>query len=98
MPEFLTVPVTVRFLQPVHNIFLLVAAEAGLVGLLIFLWFLTLTFRKQLGVGNWGLITSLLVILVLGMTDHYWLTLQQNQLLLAIVLGLSWQGEKFDKV
>lgn len=78
------------WLQPVHNIYLLVATEIGLVGLLIFLWLLILTFKKLLVANRWPLIIALSVILVLGFFDHYWLTLQQSQLLLTIVLGLSW--------
>jgi len=85
---------SVYLLQPVHNIFLLVAAETGLVGLVIFLWFLILTFKKLLITNYYLLITALIVILVLGLFDHYWLTLQQNQLLVAIVFGLSWSRIK----
>jgi hypothetical protein len=33
-------------------------------------------------------------ILFTGMFDHYWLTLQQNQLLLVMVIGLCWQKDK----
>jgi O-antigen ligase len=84
----------VRFLQPAHNIFLLVAAETGLVGLLIFLWFLILTCKKLLITNNQLLITALSAILALGLFDHYWLTLQQTQLLFAIILGLSWAGKE----
>lgn len=79
------------WLQPVHNIYLLVAAEAGLVGLLIFLWFLILTFKRLLITNRWLLITVFSVVLALGLFDHYWLTLQQTQLLLAVVFGLSWR-------
>lgn len=82
------------WLQPVHNIFLLVAAETGLTGLAIFLWFLILTFKRlfrRLFTNHYSLITSLIAILLLGLFDHYWLTLQQSQLLLTIVFGLSWR-------
>lgn len=78
------------WLQPVHNIFLLITAETGLVGLTVFLWFLILTLKKLLGIGNWKLVIPLLAILLTGVADHYWLTLQQTQLLFTIILGLSW--------
>lgn len=81
------------WLQPVHNIFLLVAAETGLLGLAIFLWFLILTLKKLL-VTNYQLLITLSAILALGLFDHYWLTLQQPQLLFTIVLGLSWGGKE----
>lgn len=78
------------WLQPVHNIFLLIAAETGLVGLLIFLWLLVLTFRK-FTINNLQLIIALSAILALGLFDHYWFTLQQTQLLLTIIFGLLWR-------
>jgi len=82
------------WLQPVHNIYLLVAAETGIVGLIIFLWFLFLTFKKLLSSCASILLYSYISILLLGVFDHYWLTLQQTQLLFAIVLGLIWRKEK----
>lgn len=102
LPEFWGPIGTTFWLQPVHNIYLLIAAETGLTGLLVFFWFLFLTFRRLLKIENkqslslrdWKLIIPLLAILLTGMADHYWLTLQQNQLLFAIVLGLCWGESK----
>lgn len=82
------------WLQPVHNIFFLVVAETGLVGLGAFLWLLILTYRRLLITNNQLLITVLSVILILGLVDHYWLTLQQSQLLFTIILGLSWAKKR----
>ncbi len=79
------------WLQPVHNIFLLVAAETGLIGLMTFFWLLILTFRRLLSPPQPILILGLSAALVLGLFDHYWLTLQQTQLLLTIIFGLSWR-------
>ncbi|MDP3888503.1 MAG: O-antigen ligase family protein [bacterium] len=86
-------------LQPVHNIYLLVAAENGLIGLLFFLWFLYLTFKKLIlnRPANFFLY-PFLSILLLGLFDHYWLTLQQNMLLFSIVLGLIWGASNKDNV
>jgi O-antigen ligase len=92
LPDFWQLPETVHLLQPVHNIFLLVAAETGFVGLAVFLWFLFLTFRNLLRTKDQQLLLSLSAILALGLFDHYWLTLQQAQLLLTILFGLSWRG------
>jgi O-antigen ligase len=75
------------FLQPVHNIYLLVAAETGLLGLLVFSCLLFKLMKKLLAKEKWGLAFSLLAILLTGLVDHYWLTLQQTQLLFAIVIG-----------
>lgn len=82
---------TFTYLQPVHNIFLLVAAETGLIGLSVFLWFLWKTFERiknQESRIKRPLLIVLSVILITGFLDHYWLTLQQGQLLFAFVIGL----------
>lgn len=81
------------YLQPVHNIFLLVASETGIIGLGIFLWLLWKTFQR---IRNHEprirecLLIALSVILITGMFDHYWLTLQQGQLLFALIIGICW--------
>ena len=80
----------IYFLQPVHNIFLLVAAETGLIGFMVFFWFLWLSFKRNIIYRQKYLLFSLLVILLTGFLDHYWLTLQQNILLATIVFGLIW--------
>ncbi len=77
------------WLQPVHNLFLLIASEIGLLGLALFLGLIFLAIRK---LTRPFLLLALLAILFTGLFDHYWLTLIQNQLLLAIVLGLSLFG------
>jgi hypothetical protein len=83
---------TGTYLQPVHNIFLLVMVETGLIGLGIFIWLLWKTFLATNG--KWqmanGILFCLLAITISGMFDHYWLTLQQGQLLFAFVIGLCW--------
>jgi len=95
LPDYWQTSEAVRFLQPVHNIFLLVAAETGLIGLILFLWFLALTFKRLLNVPklfiiHYSLVIALGAILLLGVADHYWLTLQQTQLLFTLILGMSW--------
>ena len=79
-------------LQPVHNIFLLIASETGIPVLFGTLWFLYGTFKRNLQHSSeYNLnIILLVVIFVLGMFDHYFLTLQQGQLLFMIVLALCW--------
>lgn len=71
------------FLQPVHNIFLLIISETGFIGLLVFLKILL---KKHLLV---------LLILLLGSFDHYFLTVQQGQLLLTLILGIIYACGKF---
>lgn len=86
LPEMLPQK-SVYFLQPVHNIYLLLLSEVGVVSLLGFLWlaFLILNnFKFQISIFNF----SLFVLLLLGLVDHYPATLQQGQLLFTIVLSL----------
>jgi uncharacterized membrane protein YfbV (UPF0208 family) len=88
------------FLQPVHNIYLLVFAETGLVGLVAFL--------LLIGNGIWRGIHSIwnrnkrdvasptvmytipfIGLLMLGLVDHYPLSLQQGQLLFTLFAALQ---------
>ncbi len=71
--------------QPVHNIFLLFLTEMGLPLSLFIFYKLFVFFKKSL----LFICYSLFVILITGLFDHYWLTLQQNLLLMGVVLGFS---------
>jgi len=66
----------IYFLQPVHNIFLLILSETGIIGFTLFFLILW-RFKKPM----------LIIIIFLGFIDHYFLTLQQGQLLLTILLS-----------
>lgn len=68
-------------LQPVHNIFLLVFSELGIIGLcaLCFMLYAPLMTHSL----------PLIAILITGLSDHYWITLQQNILLFVFVLVTS---------
>jgi len=79
--------------QPVHNIFLLVLAETGIAGFFFFLWFLLRSYRHA----SIAVKTLLSVVMLLGLFDHYFLTLQQGQLLFAFILGLCWAEKKSKK-
>lgn len=74
------------FQQPVHNIFVLFATESGLIITLFVFWRLLLWAKKL--VKKRGFIFLAAVVLITGLFDHYWLTLQQNFLLLAVVFGV----------
>ena len=69
--------------QPVHNIIFLLAAEVGIfLGFaIIFLIFKYFYKFKKIN----SLIFCFAVLLITGFFDHYWMTLQQNVLLLAVV-------------
>lgn len=82
-----------RFMQPAHNIFLLILSETGLIGLFGLLALLSYPIVK-LGLNlikqaAHMLILLWLLIIFLGMFDHYFLTLPQGYRLLFVVWGLS---------
>lgn len=72
-----------RFLQPVHNIFFLILAETGLIGLIGLIALIGYPIKKIFNLLPW------LIILFLGMFDHYFLTLPQGYRLLFLLWGLS---------
>ena len=70
-----------RFLQPVHNIFLLTLAETGIVGFLGLVLLVSSAIKK--------LSIIWVVIIFLGMFDHFFLTLPQGYRLLFLIWGIS---------
>jgi O-antigen ligase len=76
-------------LQPVHNIFLLVFAETGIIGLLAFCYVIFKVLINQLRDKRIYILLPFLLILFTGLFDHYTLSLQQNMLLFGVFVGLS---------
>ncbi|KKT58882.1 MAG: hypothetical protein UX91_C0001G0106 [Candidatus Amesbacteria bacterium GW2011_GWB1_47_19] len=75
-----TVPYNLT-LQPVHNVFLLLISELGIPAFLIMCYFMTRLKGRSL-------LLPVAVVLISGMSDHYWLTAHQNSLLLVILFSL----------
>lgn len=83
----------VIWLQPVHNVYLLILSETGIIGFVFIVIFLIRTLQKSFlrSEGRYFyLLLCLLIILLTSFFDHYWFTLLQNQLLAAVVFGLVW--------
>jgi len=86
--------------QPTHNIYLLMASEIGIFGLLVFSFIIIevsrLAYRKIVSretIQNHRILISLslsclLGFLLIGTFDHYLMTIQQGQLLFWIILGI----------
>ncbi|MFA6981444.1 MAG: O-antigen ligase family protein [Patescibacteria group bacterium] len=76
-----------RFPQPVHNIFMLLLAESGVLATLFFLLFLgTLSLKK----GKFYLLgVTLVQIILLSSVDHYFLTAHQTSALMWLTFGLA---------
>jgi len=84
-------------IQPVHNIYLLMASEVGLLGLGFFLFFVICLIRNSLfklktnsqSVFNFSYIICVLCLLIIGLFDHFLITIQSGQLIFWLILGLS---------
>lgn len=78
--------------QPAHNIFIFIAAELGLVGLILFIIILYEIFSGLRNVPWEPLVFSLallgILFLLIGQFDHYFLTIQQGRLIFFTMLGL----------
>lgn len=72
--------------QPVHNIILLLISELGLIGGTVALFNMVAFIAKYRN--HLVFIACILVILATGMTDHYWISLQQNWILVGVLLGV----------
>lgn len=77
--------------QPPHSIFLVILTEIGLLGILIcgyfFRWALFAVRRHHMGRSPLFLATLAFVVIT-GLTDHYWITLQQGAICLVVVVGM----------
>ncbi len=79
-----------QLLQPVHNIFLLIWSETGLFGIIGTFLFFRMLFRKikdsssSVREGKYAL---LVLIIFLGMFDHYLYTLHQGRMLSSLLIA-----------
>lgn len=81
-------------LQPVHNIFLLVFSETGIVGLIFLCVILLNLFRNKILKINLWWFSIIIFVLITGLFDHYWFTLQQNMLLTASIFGIFFREKR----
>ena len=81
----------IRLLQPVHNVFLLILAENGIIGLLLFVSFLLVIARQ---ITTKPKVAIFIVILVFASLDHFLWTLQQGQLLFWLSAGYILSNQK----
>ncbi len=80
-----------RLLQPVHNIFLLILAENGIVGLLLFTLVL---FSAARNINSKIKALMFLALLIYGSVDHFLWTLEQGQLMFWLALAYLAQQKK----
>lgn len=73
------------FNQPIHNIFLLALVEWGL---LLFAFISAIFIQVARLTKHKSTLLIFGIVFITGLFDHYWLTLQQNMLLLGFVAGI----------
>ncbi len=75
--------------QPVHNVWLLLLTETGaIITAIVILCFWTLN-QLLIQKKNFSLWAGWQAVLITSLFDHYWLTLPQNRMILAVLLGIS---------
>ncbi len=97
MQQYTTVKLWPWQIQPIHNYFLLAAAELGIPGALILIWFIISHLAKMIqiitqqintpGLYQIAIAIVLFSFIILMFFDHYFYTLEQTQLLLWVILG-----------
>jgi hypothetical protein len=99
MQEFNQTKLELWQFQPVHNIYLLIMSELGIIGAAIFFLLVLYTLitswltlnsiivSRETIILQIGLISILIGYLFIGFFDHYYWTLQQGQLVFWLVLG-----------
>lgn len=93
LPAFWQGSEMVRFFQPAHNLFLLVFAEGGLMTGLFLFASLFIFCRRLILLGERWRWEIFILIFTFGFFDHFWFTLHQGQLLLVLLLALSWRDD-----
>jgi O-antigen ligase len=79
------------WLQPVHNVFLLIFAETGFIGLGLYIALLITAFNRIYVKKNKKILMALMLVMLTGLVDHYWITLQQTQILFTLLMGLAFR-------
>jgi hypothetical protein len=79
------------WLQPAHNIFLLTFSETGFIGFGLFVFLLLVVVNKIILKRERRLLAAFTFVILTGLLDHYWITLQQTQVLLTILIGLAFR-------
>lgn len=84
------------FYQPVHNVFMLIAAEIGVAGVLVFIFFIgALILSKAMNIRNNALSLALIfAFLIIAMVDHWFWSLHFGIFFFWLVLGVAtWEFE-----
>jgi len=98
LPTLTDYPLRLSSLQPVHHVGLLLTSYIGLPFVVFILYILGKYLPQCISNSTFippkYALAIYLVIFTTASFDHYWLTLHQNQLLLALIIGLQITSEK----
>jgi O-antigen ligase len=92
--NYLTRSEFLKFIQPVHNIFLLLLTESGFFSALLFVALISYVVYKTVksaylpNFTGYYLVITLFQLVFLGSFDHYFLTITQTSLLFWLTLGI----------
>ena len=79
--------------EPIHNLYLLIGSEIGLMGLLSFICFLAIVtwhaLKHSAQLDEILAISLLVAVMSLGLFDHYLWTIQPGRLMLWLAIGLA---------
>ncbi|MFA5173203.1 MAG: O-antigen ligase family protein [Candidatus Paceibacterota bacterium] len=80
--------------QPIHNIYLLIASETGILGITLFLAFVLslLIPIKKISLEIAVIKINFLAFLIIGISDHFFWTIGQGQIMLWLLIGLLMQN------
>ena len=96
--NYLSLEKKTMLIQPVHNIFLYTLSQTGLTGIFFLTYILFRSFKNILKKASSKekayLLMGLFSVIFLGMFDHYFLTIQQGQILLTLIIGISLSYKK----
>lgn len=87
--------------QPVHNVFILMLAEAGVIGLLSLIALIGASFYKLLWKTKEHRVFAaiLIALLIISLFDHYLFSLDQGRFLIVIILGMIsiYEGSRLEQ-
>lgn len=99
LPKVISASSTVFFLQPVHNIYALLFSEIGIIGLSFAIYFFAIVLWKK----TWfksnmqiPLALAVVTVLIIGLFDHYFYTINQGQLLVSVLIGTVFASDRKD--
>lgn len=85
------------YLQPIHNYWLLAAAEVGFLTSLLIVWLLLRGLLNSFRTRQWLTLCLGLTVLVLSLADHYFWSLIQGQLIFWLIIAIVNSEVKYNE-